>query len=191
METKVIVDFYKQLVYIFGICPCCNEILHIPEANLSLPTKKVILSESKRIIELQNQNENKRERIESIDEAVDYNNYEISELKLELKSKDNQEIIKVKKDGRRQAIDSTKKVVPIFGKKKFDPRDARLIFSPVEFLIFEGLTEYKEVDKLILLSRKPETSEQEKIGRSIADTIAKGNLDFKVIRFSNNGQILS
>ena len=189
MDIKVIVNFYKEQIYVFGICPCCKEIFHLPDANLSVKTKKVLLSESKNIIELQNSNERLSNKSETLNYKLEDIKYNISELKLELKSKDTKEITKVKKQGRREAINASKRFIPVFNRKKYDPRDARLIFSPVEFLIFDGLTEYKEIDNLILLSKHPETSEQEKIANSIISTIKKGNIDFQLIRFNKRGKI--
>ena len=190
MDIKVIVDFYKNQIYIFGICPCCKEIFHLPESCLSLPTKKIILSESRDVINLQRKNESFEMKIDEESQKIEEKQYEISELKLELKNKDNQQITRVKKQGRKEAINASRKVIPIFTKKKFDPRDARLIFSPVEFLVFDGLTEYREIDNLILLAKRPSTQEEEKLSKSIQMTIKNGNVDFQVIRFNKDGKII-
>lgn len=187
MDYKIIIDFYKEQVHIFGICPCCNEIFHLPETSLSIKTKKVILSESKDIMDLQTKNMRLTEKVELLNDKVDDYKYKISELKHDLKNNDTQEITKVKKEGRKEAINSSKSFIPIFEKKKYDPRDARLIFSPIEFLIFEGLTENKEISELILLSKRPNSKEQEQISKSISASIKKGNFDFQVIRYSNKG----
>lgn len=42
---------------------------------------------------------------------------------------------------------------------------------------------------MILFSKKPSTREQEIISNSIKETIKKGNIDFKIIRFTDEGKI--
>ena len=190
MEYKIIVEFLKEQIYIFGVCPCCNEIFNLADTAISVKTKKAILSESKKIIEMQAQNQKLTDNLEALSVKLEENKYGLYALKDEMKNNDTAEVIKRKKEGRKHAIKKTQENFPIFYKKNIDPRDTRLIFSPVEFIIFDGMAENNVIEDMILLSKKPATKEQETIAQSIQDTIKKGNVDFKIIRFTDNGKIL-
>lgn len=191
METKLLVAFFKEQYYVFGICPCCGDIFQLSDCLITVKHKHVALPEHEDIIDLQEKNERHLEKLEELEGQLDEKKYALSELKYEMKaSKDNAEITRYKKEGRKHALNKSKKYISLFHKKNLDPRDARLIFSPIEFMVFDGLTEYKEINNLVFLSKKPDNRSKEKINESIYQVLKKGNLDFQLIRITDKGEII-
>lgn len=117
MEYKVIVNFLKEQIFIFGICPCCKEIFNLTDSAISIKTKKVILSESKEIIEMQMQNKKLTDVLENLSGKVEENKYLISDLKEEFRNNDTIEVVRRKKEGRNVAIKKTQESFPFFLKK--------------------------------------------------------------------------
>ena len=98
-------------------------------------------------------------------------------------------IKKVRHEGRRQAIAKIKKVDKIFFRRKIDPRDIRLLFSPIDFVCFNGMTENKQVDGVTFLTRHPVDRIQEKVVKSIATAIQAGNIEFVLARIEDTGEV--
>jgi predicted Holliday junction resolvase-like endonuclease len=191
MEEKLLLAFFKEQYYVFGICPCCGDIFQLSDCLITVRHKHITLPEHENIIDLQEKNVRQLEKLEELEGQFDEKKYAISELKYELKvAKDNAEITRYKKEGRKQALSKSKKFIGLFHKKNLDPRDARLIFSPIEFLVFDGLTEYKETENLVFLSKKPDNRGKEKINESIYQALKKGNIDFQLIRITDEGKII-
>lgn len=189
MDYQIYVDILKEQVHIFGLCPCCGDIFNLSDVIISTGTKKAIISETKSIIELQNKNYNLEDKYSFLSEKLEDNHYNIMDLKEEARDTTTIEIVKKKIEGRKEAIKKTKSFFPLFAKKNIDPRDLKLIFSPIEFVVFNGMAEKKKLKNIVLLGKKPDNKEQEKIVKTIVNCIEKGNLDFKVIRFSESGNI--
>ena len=191
MDTELLFVFLKEQYYVFGICPCCGDIFQLSDCIITVRHKHISLPEHEDIIELQQRNERQIEKLDDLEGRLDEKKYAISELKFELRaSKDNAEVIRRKKEGRKHALNKSKKYINLFHKKNLDPRDARLIFSPVEFMVFDGLTEYKEIENLVFLSKKPDSREKDKINESMRLALKKGNIDFQVIRITDEGKII-
>lgn len=96
---------------------------------------------------------------------------------------------KYKVEGRKQALARIKRVDKVFTKKKFDPRDVRLLFDPVEYVAFKGLTDGEEVSSIAFFAKTPQDRTQEKILESLSRTIKKGNYNFTLIKINDNGAV--
>ena len=96
---------------------------------------------------------------------------------------------KYKVEGRRQALARIQKIDKVFTRRKIDPRDIRLIFDPVEFVAFKGVTDGEEVSSIAFVTKAPENKSQEEVTNSIAKTIKNGNYEFTLIRIKENGTV--
>ncbi len=182
--TKFLVLFYKEQHYIFGICPCCNKIFQLSAAALFIMGKKVTLPELGEIIEEQ-------EKLDSYKDRVKLLGWDFNDIQNDLSDKQEQyekvEPIYTRKvviKGRRQAVSQIKKIGmdKTFLKLNIYPKDARLLFSPVEFVVFHGMTSKDDVEKISFMSRRAKSRADEKIQSSIERTIENGNLEFVLIR---------
>jgi len=188
--TKFLIIFYKEQYYVFGICPCCNKIFQLPDCIVSIKNKKISLPELSNIINEQRKLDQEEEKLDSLQESF-YEKQENYQFKKE-EYQSVEPIIekKVKLEGRKQAIKRIKKIDKVFVKRDIDPRDVRLLFSPVEFIAFPGMTDNDNFEEISFFSKRPACAKEEKVVVSIKNSIKKGNLEFTLIRIDDNGKVL-
>ena len=92
-------------------------------------------------------------------------------------------------EGRKQALARIRQVDKVFTRRKIDPRDIRLIFDPVEFVAFKGLTDGDEVASIAFVAKAPQNRIQERIMESISRTVKNGDYEFTLIRISDKGAV--
>jgi predicted Holliday junction resolvase-like endonuclease len=77
---------------------------------------------------------------------------------------------------------------PEFKKLEYDPYDIKAVMDPVDFVVFDGLNEGKEVKSIIFLSKNPNAT-MRPVTDSIRTTVEKGNYDWKVARITTAGKV--
>ena len=95
---------------------------------------------------------------------------------------------KARETGRKQADKLIKKVDPVFAPLKLNPDDAKVVFHPIDFLVFNGM-KAKELKNLIILDSRNKPSDLKSIQESVANVIAKGNYEWLTVNVSINGSI--
>jgi predicted Holliday junction resolvase-like endonuclease len=94
--------------------------------------------------------------------------------------------------GRKQATKMIKKVDKVFLPQKLNPDDAKVIFHPVDFVVFNGMKAGSNGDALknvVLLDSEKRSSEQKQIQKSIIQAIDKQSYEWLTIRVDNDGSI--
>lgn len=187
--TKFLILFYKEQYYVFGICPCCKKIFQLSDCNISIKNKKISLPELSNIIKEQYKLDQEEGKLDSLQELF-YEKQENYHFKKE-EYQSVEPIIekKVKMEGRKQAIKRIKKIDKVFMKRDIDPRDIRLLFSPVEFIVFPGMTDNEGFKEISFFSKRPTCIKEEKVSSSIKNSIKRGNLEFTLIRIDDNGKV--
>jgi predicted Holliday junction resolvase-like endonuclease len=187
--SKILLVFYKEQHFIFGICPCCNHIFQLSEASIGIRTKKVILPELKNIMDIQNQVSRRDDYNRTLEEQLFDYREQYSSTEQELEDMESMIEKKYRNEGRRQALKRMKKVDKVFIRRNIDPRDIRLIFNPIEYVAFKGLTEKNEVNAISFVTRHIESKKNEIALSSLSSTIKKGNMEFVLIRIDEDGRI--
>jgi predicted Holliday junction resolvase-like endonuclease len=188
--VQFILLFYKEQRFIFGICPCCRRIFQLTDCAIYFGGKRMRINELDEMIEHGQALQEKEEKLESFEGDLYGLQENIATLESEYEEQV-QPIIekKYKMEGRRQALARIQKIDKVFTRKKIDPRDIRLIFDPVEFVAFKGVTDGEEVSSIAFVTKMPETKSQEEVTSSIAKTIKNGNYEFTLIRIKENGTV--
>lgn len=187
--NKFILVFYQEQQFIFGICPCCNNFFQLSECSLSIKGKRIILPEVKGIMERQNQVSKLEERIGELEEKLFDQQDKYSNLEEEKKDMESHIEKRYRNEGRKQALKRMGKVDKVFIRRNIDPRDIRLIFNPVEYVAFKGLTDEEEVRSIAFVTRHIASRKNELAIDSLDRTINKGNLEFVLIRIDDDGRI--
>lgn len=169
MQNQVI-DFYSSLRQIFGVCDCCGEIFRVSDCKLYQKKKPAI---------------DWKEKIDS----------EISRLdRLEEKLQEKIELAReaAREAGRKGADKLVKKIDPIFSPLKLNPNDAKVIFHPVDFIVFNGMNSNSgdtTIKNLVLLDKNNRKGEYQKIQSSIDKAVNKSNYEWLTLRVEDNGTI--
>ena len=159
---------FGKLGQIMGVCPCCGELFYLSEARPYLDGKRPkseldgLRSAEWRLIRQE----------QALDEAEE----ELREV--------------ARKAGQRAAKKLLRKIDPVFSGAGYDPQDVKVIFSPVNYIVFDGLAE-RCPRRILLLAQPPQDRITEEIHTSIALAIHKGNIDFKTLHVDDGGQVHS
>jgi predicted Holliday junction resolvase-like endonuclease len=158
---------------ILAICPCCGEIFRLVEGKFILPQKRPKTCEYLELVAVENKVDTEEERV-----ALAEGGFE------ERFNKQKERLIE---QGRRPAKRKLKKIDPTFSGEDIDPQDVKVIFDPVEYIIFHGLSSEKRVDLVEFVSRSPDSKTQEAILESIDMTIRNGNVEFETLHMRDDG----
>jgi predicted Holliday junction resolvase-like endonuclease len=157
---------FSQFSHIFGICPCCGEPFSLSDVRPHLKERR-----PRSVFDEIGEEE------ERIDRAVE--RLGTQEVMLRAKAKE---------AGMKQAKKRLCEMDSVFSGARLDPQDVKVIFDPVEYIVFDGMKQ-GQLRRILLLSQPPTNSARERILTSIAQTIQKGNLAFKTLRVLAGGEL--
>jgi len=152
---------------IFGICPHCNDFFRLSDCKIY--TKK------KPLLDWKDKIERESEKIDSLEEKI-------IEMKKELQEK-------AREKGRRIANRVVKKIDPIFFPRKLNPDDAKVIFHPIDYIVFNGMKSREPMKNIVLLDRKTRISSHKKLQRSIENTINHERYEWLTMRVDDDGKV--
>jgi predicted Holliday junction resolvase-like endonuclease len=147
MNTDLI-KFFSYQRQIFGVCTCCGELFRLSECKVY--RKDAPITDWK-------------EKLEKQSIALDR-----FEEKLDEKMEAMRE--KAREAGRKQADKLIKKVDPVFAPLKLNPDDAKVVFHPIDFLVFNGM-KAKELKNLIILDSSSKPSDLKPVQVSVFNAI--------------------
>lgn len=97
--------------------------------------------------------------------------------------------MKARKIGRRIAAKSIRKVDKLFHPRRMVAGEAKVIFHPVDYLVFRGMKDHRGLRDLAFLDRTPITKDHRRIQHSIQRAIDKGRVRWATIRVDENGAV--
>src|SRR3990167_90518 len=170
---NILVQTIDSIQEVLAICPCCVEIFRLVEGKFIFPQKHPKTCEYLELIAFEGKLSDKEERLVSAEEKF-----------VERLREQRQQLTE---QGRRQAKKKLKKIDPTFSAKDIDPQDVKVIFNPVEYLIFHGLNSEDGVGLVEFVSRSPDSKTQETIVKSIDKTIRDGDVEFETLHMRDDG----
>jgi predicted Holliday junction resolvase-like endonuclease len=84
---------------------------------------------------------------------------------------------------------STKKIDTIFTPNNYNADDAKVMFHPVDFLIFNGMKEKNSIDNLVLFDREVKEAAQKALQKSVEKTVEKENYEWITMQVSEDGSV--
>lgn len=162
-----IFEFLQLERQIFGVCPKCYSFFRLSEC-------KIFLKE-KRPLDWLTELEKSSERLEK------------AEARLEVKEREIRD--KAREKGRKQALTVVKRIDKIFTPRGLNPDDAKLLFHPLDYVVFKGMKTSGKIENIILFDRERRDATARKLQRSIERTVASGNYEWQTIRIDEVGKI--
>jgi predicted Holliday junction resolvase-like endonuclease len=151
---------------IFGVCPKCMDFFRLSDCK--------VFSKKKPVSDWMDAIEKESERLAEFEQKI-------SEMEDELREK-------AREKGRKQALDVVKKIDPIFVPRKLNPDDAKVIFHPIDYVVFNGM-KTASIQNIILLDRQTNDKSHKKTQKSIEKAIDKENYCWQTIRVCDDGKI--
>jgi predicted Holliday junction resolvase-like endonuclease len=158
---------------ILAICPCCGDIFRLVEGKFIFPKARPRTCEYLDLVVLEKMFNEEYDRLNLAEERFDN--------KLENKRQELKEL------GRKKAKRKLKKIDPNFSGRNINPQDVKVIFNPIEYIIFHGLNSINGVDFIELISREPDSKAQEYIVKSIGKTLKNGDVEFETLHMREDG----
>jgi predicted Holliday junction resolvase-like endonuclease len=151
---------------ILVVCPCCGEVVRLSETRPYAKGKK-----PRSVFDALDADEARLERAE---ERLEEREDELREAAREI--------------GRRAAKRQLKRIDPVFSGAGIDPQDVKVVFDPVEYVVFDGLNRGR-LKRIALMAYPPSNRAQEKAQDSVAAAARKGNVEFATLRIGEDGSV--
>lgn len=81
-----------------------------------------------------------------------------------------------------------KKIDPIFRPLKLNPNDAKVLFHPVDFVVFNGMNG-NGLRNIVLLDKRTGTGPAATLQRSIERAVEKGQYEWLTLRIAEDGGV--
>ena len=82
-----------------------------------------------------------------------------------------------------------RKVDKIFTPRKLNPDDAKVIFHPIDYIVFNGMKDTTPIKNIILLDQQSKSLGYQNLHRSIEKVVERGKYDWITFRVSEDGSI--
>lgn len=177
----MICETLNEFQMVLGICPCCGDVFRLADCKMEAASFSSDEDEFTKIRADKRKMDFMGSRLrEDLEILVSYEEDINTQLTASKKE--------AKEAGRKEAKQRLKKIDPIFSGRDIDPQDVRVLFNPVEYVVFSQMSG-EGLDKIELISRDPQSSIEEKVCRSIEETVVRGDIDFQVVTVSEDGDI--
>lgn len=162
-----ILKFFNLQRQIFGICPNSGEFFRLSDCKVYVNTRPTRDWMDKLDLESQ--------RLDGLEERI----AEQEELLRE----------KAREKGRREANRLIRKIDRVFTPRKLNPDDAKVVFHPIDYVVFNGMKNANSIKSIVMLDRQTKSSEHRHVQNSIQKAIARGNYEWLTLRVLDDGSI--
>lgn len=159
--------FFALQREIFGICPDCQNFFRLSDCK--------IFSKKKPVLDWMDEIKLENERIDTLFS---------DQLEKEEEFRE-----KAREKGRCEASETIKKIDPIFTPRKLNPDDAKVLFHPIDYIVFNGMKETKEISNIVFLDRQTKQTYHRRVQESIEQVIDKENYEWQTLRVHEDGKI--
>jgi predicted Holliday junction resolvase-like endonuclease len=157
---------FRELSNILGVCPCCGEMFYLSETRPYLAGKRP---------------QSEVDSIRAAERRLERGEEKLDRLESSLREK-------AAIAGLRTAKRMLKKIDPVFSGSGYDPHDVKVIFDPVTYVVFNGMSVNRLRD-IVLLSKPAESAAVERMHKSIEETVRKGNFEFRTLHIDDRGTV--
>ncbi len=94
-----------------------------------------------------------------------------------------------RENGRKEAQRVIRRNDPVFTPRKLDPDDAKVIFHPIDYVVFNGMKAPEPMRNIILLDRQTKDGNQRAIQKGIEKVVEHENYEWQTLRVQEDGKI--
>jgi len=167
MKDNDLLKFFTLQRQIFGVCPHTNQLFRLSDCTVYLKKRP----EHDWLEKIRRE----QEKIEKAGEKLDEKEDSIRE--------------KAKEKGRKDATRQVKKIDRIFAPLKLNADDSKVIFHPIDFIVFNGMKKAKQMKEIVLLDSKRIGPDKKRLQQSIEKAVEKDNYEWITLRVEDNGKI--
>jgi len=161
------VKFFSLQRQIFGICPNCSEFFRLSDTNVFLKRKPVP--------DWMDRIDKEKERLKELEEKLEEKKGELQE--------------KAREKGRKQAQKAIRKIDPVFAPRELNADDAKVIFHPIDYIVFKGMKDSDSIKGILLLDRQAKDGNHRAVQKSIEKVVERENYEWQTLRVQEDGKI--
>lgn len=161
-----LIGFYRVQRNIFGICPKSGNIFRLSDCKVFTRTEP--------IHDWKDELDGESDRLDRAEERLDDREQKLREA--------------ARTKGRQQAFKAVKRLDPVFTPRKLNPDDAKVLFHPVDYIVFNGM-KADSLKNLLLLDRAGTTKQKKALQRSIEKVVSKEQYDWVTISIDADGKV--
>jgi predicted Holliday junction resolvase-like endonuclease len=164
-----IFDFFSLYRHIFGVCTHsdCGVLFRLSDCHIYLRKKPL------------------RDWMDELDRM----DAQLARLEEKLQEKADEMREKARERGRRLALQTVRRIDLVFTPRRLNPDDAKVIFHPIDYVVFNGMKDGARIENIILLDREGTTADQRRLQRSIEKTVERGRFVWQTLRVADDGTV--
>lgn len=162
-----ILKFFRLQRQIFGICPNSGQFFRLSDCN--------IYSRRRPAADWMDNLDAQELKLDKYEEKT-------AEMESELREE-------ARERGRKKAAKLVRKADPLFRPRRLDPDDAKVIFNPVDYLVFKGMKSAVEISNLVFLDREVKSKNQRQLQKSVEKAVEKEKYDWLTLRIGEDGNV--
>ncbi len=163
-----IVRFFAVQRSIFGLCPCCGELFRLSDTRVFLKARP-----KKDWMDILRARDT---RLDGVEEQIDSAEEALRE--------------KARIVGRRSARLAVRRIDPVFAPRRLNADDAKVLFHPVDYVVFRGMKEQATIREIILLDGETRAPDRIRVQKSIEKVIEMGNYEWLTVRVQEDGSVV-
>ena len=152
---------------ILGICPHCKQFFRLTDISLSYRSKP-----RRTFLDTLEEDEGRLEKTEQ----------RFQELQEQIRER-------ARERGRRQLPKLLKKADSLFSRRGYFPQDAKALFDPIDFVVFDGMNQKDRVRRIVLFDGPADGRGREAVQRSTQRAVKAGNYEWRTVRVAKDGRI--
>lgn len=165
MTNNQLLKFFQLQRQIFGVCPHTGNVFRLSDCHIYVKKKP------------------EPDWLQQIEAAQ----VKISNAEEKLNEKEEAIREKARIAGRSEATKMVRKIDKIFHPLKLNPDDSKVIFHPVDYIVFNGM-KTGQMKNLILMDKAKGKSDK-RLQQSIQKVVEKKNYEWITLRVEENGNI--
>jgi len=162
-----IMKFFGMQRKIFGICPHSGDFFRLSDCKIYLKKPPLRDWMDELTAEL--------ERIDKLEERIREQEKELRE--------------KAREQGRKKASRSVRRIDPVFTPRKLNPDDAKVVFHPIDYVVFNGMKAKASVKNIILLDQYSKSRDRRAIQSSMKNAVSRGHYEWLTLRVDEEGTV--
>jgi len=96
---------------------------------------------------------------------------------------------KARAKGRKMAQLRIRRIDQVFTPRGLNPDDAKVIFHPIDYVVFKGMKSEGPMKEIVFLDRDTRSADRRKIQRSIEKALEQEKYEWLTIRIHDDGTI--
>ncbi|MDQ6757633.1 MAG: hypothetical protein M3004_11935 [Bacteroidota bacterium] len=170
MKNEVL-QFYSSLRQIFTVCPYCESIIRLSDCKLYQKQKPV------------------KDWKEKVDDEIE----KLEMMEEKLLEKINAAKQSARDAGKKSANKVVRKLDTVFHPMGLNCNDCKVIFHPVDFILFKGMNNENKQDctvkEILLLDKNNKAGQYLTIQKSIEKAVERKSYEWLTLRVDNTGKI--